>query len=191
MTSALSFAPRALRSAAAIAILCGFFSTRARAADQAPEPLTKKTTVSISPLHLSFPVLEVHAEFAMNRNVGVQGFAGYGSYEAYPLVELGAQCDYYALGSFVRGLQLGGELFYTHMWQKSDVMDVSASGDGVLIGPLVGYKLGFDFGLMLNLQLGAGYYSISASASNLYGRSASAATSYVAPFLNFLIGWSF
>lgn len=88
---------------------------------QGPPPVPppdqgKFISVTISPLHLLTPVVEVTGEFAPLRKIGVAGILGVGSIavedafgeqSSFTVFEVGAQGNYYVIGDFDHGMQLG------------------------------------------------------------------------------------
>lgn len=165
----------------------------------APAPL-RQLSVTVSPIHLAFPVLEITGELAIQPKLSVAAIAGYGSVKSssaltsdYSVLELGAQVRYYLFGDFEHGLQLGAEVLYLHASTSgsSGTTTVKASGEGLAIGPFVGYKVVSSMGFTFDAQLGAQRVGIGAKASASNGQSASATDSDVQPLLNLNVGWTF
>jgi hypothetical protein len=161
---------------------------------QVPRPVS----VTFSPIHLGFPVLEVTAEAAINPKFGVAGILGYGSMSLsngfeeidLPVFEIGAQANYYALGDFDHGMQLGAEL----LWVKisfDDDDNVSAEATGLAFGPLIGYKVISSAGFTFLLQAGYQKVIVEAEASDNYGNSDEESKSDGIPLVNINFGWSF
>ena len=105
--------------------------------------------------------------------------------------ELGAQGNYYLIGGFDHGMQLGAELLYTY--SSGDVSeDISFSGTGLAFGPYVGYKVAAGFGLTFNIQAGGAVMLARGSAEDKSsGQSGSGTGGGILPILNINLGWSF
>jgi hypothetical protein len=146
-------------------------------------------TISMSPIHLIFPMLELDAEFKAHPRIGVGLILAGGrvSNEDKTITatgyEVGGQVNYYILKPFA-GLHVGVEGLYLSL---GDVMqDATATGSGFSIGPYVGYKVQTDLGFAFIAQGGVSYLAVRAESS-----SAMASDSKVSPLLNLNIGWSF
>ncbi len=153
-----------------------------------------KTAITISPLHLLNPVVEFTGEFAMSRDIGVAAIAGLGSFKGFTVFEIGGQYNYYLVGNFNHGMQIGAELLYVHL--SKDAIDgddeISGVGRGLGISPLLGYKYAAGFGLTFNIQAGPSLALIQADAERASdGATGSASGSEVGLLLNINIGWSF
>jgi len=70
------------------------------------------TTITISPLHLALPVVELMGEFSLQPKISLAAIGGIGSYMDFSIVELGGQFNYYLIGDFDQGMQGGVELLY-------------------------------------------------------------------------------
>ncbi len=147
---------------------------------QAIEPYDHSVSVTLSPIHLLYPIIEATGEFRVGKKAGVAAIAGFGSIDRYSVVEIGGQGRYYPVGDFDHGLQLGGEVLAVV------VSGSGASGTGLSIGPFVGYKIAARFGLTFDIQLGVQGYAVGASSG-----STSASDSALGPLLNINLGWSF
>lgn len=158
------------------------------ASSSAKPPYDKHLSVTFSPLHLAFPMLEVTTEGRLADKVGLAGVLGFGTYSGWTIVEVGSQFRYYALGSFDHGMELGGEALLLHAVVDSG--GTSGTGVGYSVGPFVGYKIAARFGLTFDAQLGATIVQAAATASNS-GQSASATQTGIGPLLNLNLGWSF
>jgi hypothetical protein len=149
--------------------------------------------VMISPFHLLLPMVVATAEFRMNDDVGMAGVVGAGSVLGFTTFELGAQGNYYLIGGFDHGMQVGAELLYSY--SSGDIGDsssISFSGTGLAFGPYLGYKVAAGFGLTFNLQAGLGVILARGSAEEKSsGRSGSGTGGGVVPLLNLNLGWSF
>jgi hypothetical protein len=139
------------------------------------------TAITISPLHLVSPIVEITVEKRASENLGVAGIAGAGTSEEYRVWELGVSGRYYLLGDFASGLQLGAEAVYVHINTGSSEL----SGSGLSVGPFVGGKWTANSGFTLDGQLGAQYVGTQASSG-----STSASEYSLGPLLNLNLGWS-
>jgi hypothetical protein len=154
----------------------------------AAEPYDHKVSLTLSPIHLLLPMLEVTGEGRLADKVGVAGIVGFGSVGDLALFEAGAQGRYYVLGTFDHGMEVGGELLYVGASGEMD--GVQASGSGLSAGPFLGYKFAARFGLTVDVQAGAAYTFVTAEASG-GGEAASAEDSALSPLVNLQLGWSF
>lgn len=156
--------------------------------------------VTVSPLHLIIPLIEVTGEFRLLDQVSVAGIVGAGRIQGtsaganidLTLFEIGVQGRYYVLGNFNSGLQLGVEAMQIGVagGASNGTTEVSAKGRGLSLGAFAGYKHTFGFGLVLDGQLG--YSSIIVAASGSSGSTtASTSESSRSPLLNLNIGWAF
>jgi hypothetical protein len=151
-------------------------------------------SVSISPLHLFLPIVELTGEYRAHDKVGVALIAGAGQYSSSSggvdikatAFEAGAQVRYYVVGDFRHGMQLGAELLYLHL---SDAR-ISTSGEGLAVGPFLGYKYTADIGFTFDGQLGFEYVGARAMASAGGATATNSGSSYI-PLLNLNVGWSF
>jgi hypothetical protein len=163
-----------------------------------PAPATgagePKRTVSVtfSPFHLVLPIFEVTAEVKVHPKFSVAAIGGGGTVKSGDLriqvYEVGGQLRGYPLGNFDSGMTIALEALY--LGAKASANGVSAKGAGLSIGPAIGYKHAFDFGLTLDGQLGISYLAARASATD-GTTSASNSGSRIGPILNLNAGWSF
>src|SRR5690606_13892868 len=151
-------------------------------------------SITFSPIHLVMPVVEVTGELRLAPTLSAAIIGGAGRLggdrvnavddRSYSVFELGAQVRWYALGDFRSGLQLGAEALYLEVATDDD--GVSATGEGLALGPFVGYKHTFPIRLTLDAQVGAQALAVRADS----GRS-SAEDKDVIVLLNLNAGWSF
>ncbi len=164
-------------------------------------------SITLSPIHLFFPIVELTVEYRLSDSMGVAAIGGVGtittkknvmfsrtthtgeSTESYKAYQVGAQFRYYLLGSFIHGMQIGAEAMFLHLDRSADD-DIAAKGEGLLVGPFLGYKIAANDGFTFDIQVGAHYLLVIAKASNATN-SASAEESLITRFLNFNIGYSF
>ncbi|MGE3799469.1 MAG: hypothetical protein AB7H80_00450 [Candidatus Kapaibacterium sp.] len=145
-------------------------------------------SITLSPFHLVLPVLELTGEFQMQPKVGVAGILGFGSVSGTGVFEAGGQFNYYLIGDFDHGMQLGSELLYVH---ASDAVDnVSVAANGVSVAGYIGYKIAATFGLTFNAQLGGNLLLVRATAED-ESSTATASGSDAGLLLNLNVGWSF
>jgi|GEM_PF-1313408 len=155
--------------------------------------------ISFSPFHLLFPLVEVTGEIRLHRHIGVAAIAGYGSVRPegssvrFSAFELGGQFLGYAVGHFDHGMQLGLEVLYLGVSGStgSGRQEISGIGQGLAVGPLVGYKFASKIGFSLNIQGGVQYMAARAEASSISGARATGEESRLIPLLNLNLGWSF
>jgi hypothetical protein len=173
-----------------------------------PEPRT--VSLTLSPLHLIFPVLEVMAEFRPVNGLGLAAIAGYGqvTFENFEevdpgtgqiverdltvdVLELGLQAVWYPLDPF-DGLQVGAEF----LWVNAEASEVSESATrgvavGIAVGPFVGYKLITSGGFTLFVQGGGQYVIATSEPENPAGVTTQEEETAFVFLLNFGLGWSF
>jgi len=159
-----------------------------------------KVALTISPLHLIIPMVEVTGEVRLLDKVSIAGILGGGRIQGasgstnvdLTIYEIGAQARYYVTGSFDSGAQVGVELLQLGVTGGATDGEItaSASGEGFSAGAFAGYKHTFGFGLVLDGQLGYSTTLVKASASG-EGASASASQSGRGVLLNLNIGWAF
>lgn len=153
----------------------------------------KKMSFTISPLHLVGPIVEVTGEFRMEDKVGVAGILGIGSIDGISVFEVGGQLNYYVVGDFNHGMQLGGELMYVSLSDdvRTSNTSVSVAASGLGFSPYIGYKVAANFGLTFNAQVGATMLIARGTAvDNNSGNRASASGTGSGLMLNLNIGWS-
>ncbi|PKN57189.1 MAG: hypothetical protein CVU56_12375 [Deltaproteobacteria bacterium HGW-Deltaproteobacteria-14] len=167
---------------------------RATAVDAQPEGPLHSVSVTLSPLHLVLPVLELQGEFAVGPQMGVSLILGYGSVsvsdgfttEAFSVFEIGGQFAYYALGDFDHGLQIGAEVLYLGVSADADSQFGGVFGRGLSLAPFVGYKVAADFGLTFQAQVGPAFFVVSAESGTESEEQAA-----IGVMLNLNLGWSF
>ena len=172
-------------------VLLGALIPGAAPAQQAaPDP--RLFTVSISPIHLSGPVLELTGEYRILPKASVALIGGFGSITAngdkFSVLEGGGQARFYPFKPSKHQLNFGVESLWLQI--KGDDLadtDLSGTGAGLAIGPFVGYKYVSSFGLTFDGQFGFQFVAMQADASD--GSSDSKSTAL--PLLNLNVGWSF
>lgn len=148
------------------------------------QPYDHGFSLTVSPLHLLSPIVEVTGEGRVGPKVGLAGIVGAGGASGVAAFELGAQGRYYPVGDFDHGMQVGAEVLTVMATASSG--STTATGLGISLGPFLGYKIAARFGLTFDAQLGVSYAAIQARGG---GESESAAG--VGPLLNLNLGWSF
>jgi hypothetical protein len=159
----------------------------APAAYQPPPPPHRVFSLTFSPVHLVFPIVEMTAEIRAHDKLGIAVIGGAGRYTdrsasiSASVYELGGQLRFYPIGDFRHGLQVGVETLYLHLSNPA----ISLGGVGIAVGPFLGYKVISDAGFTFDAQLGGQY--VAARATNGSGESGD--TTIV--LLNLNVGWSF
>jgi hypothetical protein len=156
-------------------------------------------SLTISPIHLLFPIVELTGEFRVGNQLGIAAIAGGGSMSvtnftgeelSFTVLEFGSQVRWYALGDFDHGMQLGAELLYIYVSGSFERGSVTGTGSGLAMGPFIGYKISTDVGFTFDAQLGVQLAGIAARASD--GTTAAEASDMQAiPLLNLNAGWAF
>jgi hypothetical protein len=164
-----------------------------------PPPKTRHVTLSLSPLHLLLPVVEVTAEFRLTPWAGIAPIGGVGVVSVteedgdrmtFTFWEAGGQVDFYFMRDF-RGLHAGVEVLYAHLSTSDLESGIAWAGNGWALGPLVGYKLLTEVGFTFVGQVGVQYQTARAREENPAGDTASDQDSTFVPLLNANLGWSF
>ena len=158
----------------------------AHADPEKPEPIV---SLSFSPVHLVFPIVEITGEYNVAPHAGIALIGGVGRVTSGSVsgtaIEVGGQFNYYFLRRFT-GLQAGIEAMYVKL---ADInVDSSVSSAGLSIGPYVGYKVAASFGLTFIAQLGVDFLAIKASSTM---STTTVSEKHVFPLLNLNLGWSF
>jgi hypothetical protein len=162
-------------------------------------------SITFSPFHLLLPVVEVTGEYAVDDHFGVAVIAGYGSLplttttvafsgattsstEHVGVWELGGHVNYYVIGNFDHGMQLGAEVLWVGASVDANQSHTSAVASGLAIGPYVGYKIATHVGFTFEANLGAEYMAVRANTTD---GTSSAQDKKLIPLLNLNVGWSF
>lgn len=159
-------------------------------------------SITLSPIHLIFPVFEVTAEYAVSPRMGVALIGGYGSLpiktsttssvgtvtttEHIKIWELGGHFNYYVVGSFEHGMQLGAEVLYVGASSDASSSHTAVTAAGLALGPYAGYKIITRVGFTFEANLGFQYVTLQA-----HDDTSSAKQESVIPLLNLNVGWSF
>ena len=151
------------------------------------------STLSISPVHLAMPVVEVAFEQRFNEAVSLTVIGGVGKVTSglteANVFEVGCQMRYY-IDDF-EGLHFGFEGIYLGA-SIDDESTIEAAGQGLALGPLAGWKFVLDSGLTFDLQGGYQFLTMTAEAEDTAtGESASDGESEGIPLVNINVGWSF
>lgn len=160
------------------------------------EPLPS-ISVTISPIHLALPVVELAAELRLGRSFGIAAVGGAGSIEVYGerfnAYEIGGQVAWYMTGNFGRGLKLGVEALHARV--EGDAEGVRALGEGVSVGPYLGYKRIWRSGFTFDIQGGVAGYFLRGEGDGVVSEDRDGTTTVadveLGPLLNINLGWSF
>jgi hypothetical protein len=163
-------------------------------------------SLTFSPFHLLLPVFEVTGEYAVDDHFGVAVIAGYGSLpistttvynvggssttstEHVGVWELGGHVNYYVLGNFDHGMQLGAEILWVGASVGANDSHTSVVATGLAVGPYLGYKIATHVGFTFEANLGVEYLAARANTSD---GTSSAQEKKVIPLVNLNVGWSF
>jgi hypothetical protein len=169
----------------------------AGAAHAGPKEHGDSFNVSVSPLHLLLPLVELQAEVYATPVVSLAAIGGAGQAtversgepdQTYDVWEAGGQARAYFFGSTQEGAFAGAEVLYAHVSGRTE--GVTGLGAGTEIGGIVGYKWVWDGGFLLDLNGGVGYLAVSAEAHDSTDED-SQSDSQTIPILNFNLGWAF
>ncbi len=189
-------------------MILAFLAVFSGAADAQEAPPTHEeqaihdVSLTLSPLHLVFPILEMTGEYRASDRVGVALLAGAGQMTLPVTVdddvtitvwEVGGQFRFYAIGNFDHGMQLGAELLWLGIFtDEIEGTEISGTGSGLALGPFLGYKIATDAGFTFDAQLGFQWHAVEARAEDAdTGAEASEKETGINPLLNLNIGWSF
>jgi len=173
--------PKAATGVVTALLVLGLCGTAAHAEEG--EDVQHSLSLTISPIHLLSPILQLTGEQRLADKIGVALILGAGAVtedgEYYGVWEVGGQFRYYLFGTFVHGMTIGSEVGYINDGGELDSpMD---SYVGVRAGAFVGYKLATNIGFTLDVQLGDQYvYTISEPSDSCWQ-----------PIMNLKVGWSF
>jgi len=154
----------------------------------------KRVSLTISPLHLLLPVGEVTGEVRILDKLSAAAILGFGKTSVdgggtFHVIEVGTQANFYALGDFDHGLQLGLEALYLML--AGDSEGATGQGEGLSVGPFIGYKLATRIGFTLNGQVGGQMTFVRARAKDPLGETGSDSATELILLLNLNVGWSF
>jgi hypothetical protein len=175
---------------------------RPKAAEQSDEP-NRHFSFMFSPLPLLRPLVEVTAEVRAARHFGLGLLGGigeltlentdpYGDRAKALMTELGAQLNWYPGKSF-HGYLLSAELLWAHVDLEAvnpRTGTVSASGTGVAVGPVLGYKYVHASGFTLVAGLGFRYALLHGQKKSAGGTSEDFTEDDVFLRVKFELGWS-
>jgi hypothetical protein len=159
-------------------------------------------SLTLSPLHLFLPVVELQAEVRLGDIAGVSAIFGYGSIsleddvgDAFraSALEAGGQVTFYPLEPF-ESFQLGLETIFLRLDADDETRSgttITGFGEGLAIGPFIGYKLITEGGFTFFVQGGVEYVAIRAEAETSRGDVGEDEDSLWIPLLNLNLGWSF
>jgi len=156
--------------------------------EAAADDVGHNVSLTLSPLHLFLPVVEVTGEFRLPLDFSLAAILGFGSSEGINVWEAGAQARYYLIGSFEHGMPLGVEALY--VGGSTAEAGVTANGNGIAVGPFVGYKIATDIGFTFDAGVGFQYFTVTAHASSSEA-SATVSDNRIIPLINLNVGWSF
>ncbi len=151
---------------------------------RASDDVQHNVSLTFSPvLLLANGVLETTAEFRLSSYASIAVSAGLGSLNHPATLGLvGLQGRVYPVGTFIHGMSLALDVQYI----AASLDDGSGTGNGIVVSPMIGYKLATNRGFTLDLQAGPAMLVVRAAVSNgdtAVGRA-------VLPKLNLNLGWS-
>lgn len=166
-----------------------------------PLPPSELVTVSISPLHLFIPMLELQVELRLGELFGIAAIGGVGTLTvetsdgdqlSFPAQEVGGQLVFYPTEAF-RNWQLGVEalLLRVEIDERIGSDRVTGLGAGLSAGPFLGYKWISDVGFSVFVQGGFTVAVVKSEATNDLGQSATVKENDLLLLLNVNVGWSF
>jgi len=174
-----------------------------------PEPEPRTVSLTLAPLYLFLPVVEVMAELRIINHLGVAGFAGYGSVTlpirevdsttgavverdlTSNVLDLGLQGVWYPIAPF-DSLELGVQFEWAHA-EATEASEATTRGlaFGVAVGPFIGYKEVTSVGFTFLVQGGIKYAFLRTEPKSANGTTSVEEDSGLALLLTLNIGWSF
>lgn len=154
-----------------------------------PPPAHDSLTLSFSPAHLAFPMVEVAGEVRVASKLAVAIILGAGRYGDWSggarasTYEGGGQLNYYIQHAF-DGLHAGAEITYLKVTDLDP--SIMVGGTSAALGVYVGFKAVASFGLTFVAQGGVGF-----SAYRARNTDALSTQNRAFPLLNLNLGWSF
>lgn len=151
-------------------------------------------SVTISPLHLILPFVELVGEYRLMDEVGLALVVGGGSLSSpnidynVNIFQLGVQGNYYFFGDFDHGAHAGVDILGMRASASDGGIDASATSG--LLGIFLGYKVIASFGVTFVIQAGIQHTVILAEATD-GTTSVEQTASGLGPLLNLNLGWSF
>ena len=137
----------------------------------------KKNSATVGVAKLAWPSVSLEYERRLMKKLGVAAYGGAGRYnpiilnvagsdnplasEDFRYNELGARLNFYAIGKFKHGLNLGLTVQSRGLSYETtlDSSTVSASVRSTVVGPHLGYKLMLKPGFTLGFLGGIGYHT--------------------------------
>jgi hypothetical protein len=149
-------------------------------------------TVSVSPLHLVFPILQVTAEYRFFPQVSLAAIGGWGSVsitedDEFDVGELGGQARYYPFKGRRHEPHAGVEVMKIWVSDEPNEGTLEGFGSALALGPFLGYKYTASQGFTLDSQIG--YSALVLEVGSETGDRGSAAAGILLVNLN--LGWSF
>jgi hypothetical protein len=177
----------------------GIKSVRADAAEER----FRRFSLTISPLHLISPIVELTGEYMVLPKLGLAAVGGLGSATnkvnfsdgtsqniKFSAQEAGAQFRFYPFRAYPHGFQMGGELLWVHLSGK-DNAGVTGTGAGTAVGPFLGYKYTAGYGLTFDAQGGYEFLFAQAAASSADSTTTTNKSKHNIVLVNLNVGWSF
>ena len=151
-------------------------------------------SLTISPFHMLVPMFEASYEMHFNEAVSMAVITGFGQQSneltTVNVSEIGTQMRYYFSPTY-EGLHAGFEALYVTV-SGDDAGSVEVAGEGLAIGPLMGWKFVLDSGLTFDLQGGYQFLVVKAEGEDTAtGDTASESEEAGVPLVNINVGWSF
>lgn len=148
-------------------------------------------TVSISPLHLLFSIVQGTVEYRFFPQVSLAWIGGWGSVsigeDDFTVSELGGQARYYPFKGRRHEPHAGVEVMKIWVSDEPDEETLEGFGSAVALGPFLGYKYTSSQGFTFDSQIG--YSALIVEVGSETGDRGSAAGGILLVNLN--LGWSF
>jgi hypothetical protein len=137
------------------------------------------------------PVLEGMIEVKANEKVGIAALVGTGRVDSMPFYDFGGAVLWHVWGTFDRSFHLSLQSVYEHRNLDSGFAR-HVEGKGVSLGVAGGYKMIWDFGATVMVQIGADYIFDHDETTDSTGtRLPDIDRSRLRPVLNVNLGFSF
>lgn len=122
----------------------------------------RNVSLMVDGLSLLSDIVQLQGEFQINDNMSFGILLGAGNVQgssadsSYSLLLAGAQFNYYLLGDFEEGLQIGAQALYSSTNILANKTFLYENGRVLSLTPYAGYKLVLASGLTMNAQIGVG-----------------------------------
>ncbi len=144
--------------------------------------------VTLSPIQLRLPIVEITAEFRVASGMGIAATGGLGSVKGFSAWKLGGGLNFYTLGDIERGVQLGVEAFYMQLAVKNSSNQIAQIYSQI---PFVGYKFTANSGLTISAAIGYTMIALESDPGNNQDLADALSKANPLTVIRLNLGWSF